>query len=276
MTLLERHVPSRVRHWELPVVCLFALLGFVAIPLSSGVLGLSWDALNHHLYLGWTAQTPRFDRDLFAAAGQSYQYPYLYWPVYKLAATGWSGASAGVVLAALHLIIVPPVWLLARLCMPGQTVFDVLMRGIAVVLAFSTGVVLAQFDSTSNDLMAGAPLAWALALALMPLDPARPGWLTPPRSIGLSGLLAGISVAFKLSNGPLVLATMPVVWLLAPGGPIAKRITLVGLGCALTLLGCAVAYAPWGAALWHEFGNPIYPFYDPLFTPLREAVGWSR
>jgi len=276
MTLLERQVPLWARRWELPMVCLFAWLGFVAIPLSSGTLGLSWDALNHHIYLGWTAQEPRFDRDLFAAAGQSYQYPYLYWPVYKLATAGWSGVSAGFVLATLHLIIVPPVWLLARLCMPGQTLFDAIMRGVAVALAFMTGAVLAQFDSTSNDLLAAAPLAWALALALAPLDPARPGWLTPSRSIGLSGLLAGISVAFKLSNGPLVLATMPFVWLLAPSGPMAKRITLAGLGCAWTLLGCAAAYAPWGAALWHEFGNPIYPFYDSLFTPLREAVGWSR
>jgi hypothetical protein len=276
MTWLDRQMPPAARRWELPVICFLAWLGFVAIPLSSGMLGLSWDALNHHIYLGWTAQEPRFDRDLFAAAGQSYQYPYLYWPVYKLAAAGWSGASAGVVLATLHLIVVPPVWLLARVCMPGQTVFDALMRGIALALAFMTGVVLAQFDSTSNDLLAGAPLAWAVALALTPMDSARPAWLTPARSVGLSGLLAGISVAFKLSNGPLVLATMPVAWLLATPGGVARRIALAALGCALTLLGCAIAYAPWGVALWHQFGNPIYPFYDPLFDPLRSALGWSR
>lgn len=276
MTLLERHVAPEWRCWELPVVCLLAWLVFAAIPFGSGGIGLSWDALNHHIYLGWVAESPRFDRDLFAAGGQAYQYPYLYWPVYKLAMLGWSGLWTGVALATLHLLTVPPVWLLARLCMPGQTVFDSLMRGLAVAMAFSSGVVLSQFDSTSNDLMAAAPLIWALALGLMPMDAQRPAWLTPNRSVALSGFVAGASVAFKLSNGPLVLVTMPLVWLLAGNGVLAARIMHVALGGALTALGYAAVYAPWGLALWHEFGNPIYPFLDGLFDPVREATGWTR
>lgn len=276
MTILERQVPPPARRWELPAVCLLAWLGFIAIPLSAGAIGLSWDALNHHIYLGWVAQESRFDRDLFAAGGQSYQYPYLYWPVYKLAMAGWSGAAAGVVLATLHLVTVPPVWLLARLCMPGPTVFDALMRGIAVALAFMTGVVLSQFDSTSNDLMGAAPLVWALAMAFMPLDAQRPAWLTPWRSAVLSGLLAGTSVAFKLSNGPLVVVVLPVAWLLASPGALATRMLYVMIGCAMTALGWSMAYACWGLALWQEFGNPIYPFADGLFAPIREAMGWNK
>jgi hypothetical protein len=27
--------------------------------------------------------------------------------------------------------------------------------------------------------------------------------------------------------------------------------------------------------LWRHFGNPMYPFYDPLFAPLRAWLGWS-
>jgi hypothetical protein len=276
MTWLERQLSPTARRWEVGLVCLLAWLGFIAIPLAQAAIGLSWDALNHHIYLGWMADAPRFERDLFAAGGQSYQYPYLYWPVYKLAALGWPGAWAGVALATLHLITVPPVWMLARLCMPDATVFDALMRGMAVAMAFMTGVVLSQFDSTSNDLMATAPLVWALALAFMPLDPRRPGWLAPVRSVALSGLLAGTSVAFKLSNGPLVLAVMPLVWLLAARGAPAARILHVALGAAMTVLGWSVAYAAWGLALWNEFGNPIYPFYDAFFAPAREAAGWKR
>lgn len=276
MNALAAPVPPGVRRWELPVVCLLAWLGFIAIPLSSGAMGLSWDALNHHIYLGWTAQAPRFDRDLFAAGGQSYQYPYLYWPVYKLAVGGWSGAAAGVALATLHLVAVPPVWLLARVCIPGNSAFDVSMRAVAVALAFMTGVVLAQFDSTSNDLLAAAPLVWSIAMALSTLDPARPAWLTPMRGVLLSGLLAGVSVAFKLSNGPLVLAVMPIAWLAATPGSVGARVAHAAVAGLATLLGFALAYAPWGIALWHEFGNPIYPFYDPLFAPLRDAAGWAR
>jgi hypothetical protein len=276
MTTLERQLPQGALCWELPLVCVLAWLGFIAIPLVQSAIGLSWDALNHHIYLGWVAEEPRFDRDLFATGGQAYQYPYLYWPVYKMAVMGWSGAWAGVALASLHMVTVPPVWMLARTCIPGRTLFDALMRGMAVAMAFMTGVVLSQFDSTSNDLMAAAPLVWALAMAFVPLDANRPAWLTPGRSIALSGLLAGTSVAFKLSNGPLVLIVMPFAWLLASPGPIGGRTLLVALGCATTVLGLFVAYASWGLALWQEFGNPIYPFLDGHFAPIREAAGWKK
>jgi hypothetical protein len=28
--------------------------------------------------------------------------------------------------------------------------------------------------------------------------------------------------------------------------------------------------------MWQQFGNPIYPFADPSFDPLRELLGWRR
>ena len=90
--------PALLR-WEWFFIFLLATVVFVSIPLSLGEIGISWDALNHHIYLGWTAEHPRFDKDFVAAGYQAYQFPYLYWPVYKLAAGGWSGAAAGVVLA---------------------------------------------------------------------------------------------------------------------------------------------------------------------------------
>jgi len=50
--------------------------------------------------------------------------------------------------------------------MPGSGADDVAMRFMAVLLAFLSGVVLSLFDSTSNDLLAAAPLVWSVALAL--------------------------------------------------------------------------------------------------------------
>ena len=266
-------VSPNVSRWELPLVCLLAWAAFISIPISHGEIGLSWDALNHHIYLGWTAEKPRFDRDFVAAGYQSYQFPYLYWPVYRLAMTGWSGVSAGIVLATLHLVAVPPVWMLARTCMPGATFFDAAMRIVAVVLAFSTAVVLSQFDSSSNDLMAAAPLVWALALGMEPLRKDRAAWLTPARVIILSGLFAGVSVAFKLSNGPLAIL-MPIVWFFAVSTWQA-RLRNVMAGSAATIVGFTVTYGYWGSLLWTHFGNPIYPFYDHFFAPLRSLTGWQ-
>ena len=89
-----------------------------------------------------------------------------------------------------------------------------------------------------------------------------------------SGVLAGLSVAFKLSNGPLALV-LPVVWVLGPGGARAVATRIV-IGGTATVLGFVIAYAPWGWQLWQQFGNPVYAWYDPLFDPLRALLGWRR
>lgn len=258
--------------WELPAVLLLAWLVFISVPISRGNLGLSWDALNHHIYLGWIAEHARFDLDRLAGSYQTYQYPYLYWPVYKLAAAGLSGLQAGVVLATLHLVAVPPVWMIARACIPGPGLFESFMRVLAVALAFMTAVVLKLLEATSNDLLAAAPFVWAMAFSLEAyrnsITPARAG-----RLIVWAGFMAGVSVAFKLSNGPLALL-LPLLWAMADGDVRQRgmRVITGGLACCAGFL---LAYGWWGWELWSHFGNPIYPFSDNLFEPIRSHLGWQ-
>jgi hypothetical protein len=257
-----------VRH-ESWVVYLLGAGAFGAIPLSLGYLGLSWDALNHHIYLGWVAERPRFDRDYVAAGYQAYQFPYLYWPFYKLAMMGLSGATAGLVLALLHSLAIPPTWLMARSMITGGDIFAVGMRALAVALAFISGAILSLFDSTSNDLLASIPLLWAYALALRPLGAGESqAW----HGAVASGALAGAAVACKLSNGYLVLA-LPLLWLCAPG-PVLSRLGRCLLACTAVWVAFALCYGYWGWQLWKHFGNPIYPFSDPSFDGLRALTGW--
>ncbi len=270
----ELQAPAWVLRYEMLLVTLLAYAAFASIPLTLGHIGLSYDALNHHIYLGWAAENSRFNRDFWAAGSQSYQVPYTYWPVYKLAVAGFNGASAGVVLAALSALAVPPVWLMARVCIPGGGVFEVFMRSAAVALAFMSVVMLSLFGSTQNDLLAAVPLVWALALALQ--GTARsPQHATTPRwaSVVLAGLLAGMAVTFKLSNGPLALL-LPALWFFRRTG-FWLRLQDVALGSMATLVGCAVTFAPWGWQVWQAFGNPIYPLYDGAFAPLRALLGWQ-
>lgn len=274
MNILSRELHPASLRWELTSVCILAWLALISIPLGEGGIGLSWDALNHHIYLGWTAETSRFDLDYLAASYQSYQFPYLYWPVYKLAVSGWSGAWAGAALATLHVVAVPPVWMLARTCIPGRTLFDVVMRSLAVTMAFITSVLLSLFDSTSNDLLAATPFVWALAFALAPLDASRSPGLRPRGSVAMSGFFAGVAVAFKLSNGPLALV-LPFVWVFAKDGRLNERLLHTVVGGMAMLIGYLLVYGSWGSQLWIQFGNPIYPFYDYLFEPLRKMVGWK-
>lgn len=258
---------------ELCVLLLVAWLAFAAIPLGLGGIGLSWDALNHHIYLGWIADRPRFDRDFLAASYQSFQFPYLYWPVFKLFEMGISGAWAGVVLVSFNLLAVPPLWIAARQFVADESWYGLAMRWMAVGLGFMTGVVLSLFDATSNDMLSAIPLAWAIALALEGWDQRRYTWLTTRRLVVLCGLCSGAAVAFKLSNGPLVLL-MPLLWAALPARSARQKILDSVWGCAAILAGFALCYGYWGWQLWYHYGNPIYPFYDHLFAHAREWLGW--
>jgi len=258
---------------ELTALLLVAWAAFVSIPLALGGIGLSWDALNHHVYLGWIADHPRWDRDFLAASYQAFQYPYLYWPFFKLFQSGISGQWAGVVLVSLNVLAIPPLWLLARVCVPERSWYGAAMRWLAVALAFMSGAVLSLFDSTSNDLMAAIPLVWAVALAVEPLSAQRPARLPLRRLVLLSGFCAGAAVAFKLSNGPLAVL-MPLLWGI-PGASFRQRIANIVLGSIATLVGFLLLYGYWGWQLWSHFGNPLYPFCDPWFAPLRAWAGWQ-
>jgi len=269
---LERPLPQALLRWEGALVCLIAWACFLAVPLSLGELGLSWDALNHHIYLGWTAQQHRFGRDLLGAGFQSFTAPYAYWPAYRMAVGGWTGESAGIVLATLHVIAVWPVWMLARACVPGTLVFDGAMRLLAVTLAWLSGVVLSAFGSTMNDVLAAAPLVWAVALAMEPA--ARRRDMAPAKArryVLLSGAGAGLAVALKLSNGPLALL-MPGLWLLC-AREWRGRIAAMSVGSLGVLAGFLLGYAQWGWLLWRHFGNPVFPFYDHWFAPVRGWLG---
>lgn len=266
--------PDWLIRWE-PLIVLFGcVLALTSVPIALGHTGLSWDALNHHIYLGWVADHPRFDRDYLAASYQSYQFPYLYWPVYKLAVLGASGVVAGVVLTLLHLTVAPALWKLSLACIPGREWFDVLMRALAVALAFMGGVVLSMLDSTSNDLLAAIPLVWAIALLVEAVawrTYSEAGWR---KVVVLSGLLAGVSMAFKLSNAPIAIL-LPLLWAWRGGG-LTDRLMAVLLGGTAAVLGFVVTYGYWGWLLWTNFGNPFYPFFDPWLEPLRHATGWTR
>ena len=47
----------RLERLELPFVLIVLWLIFISVPLYLDRLGLSWDALNHHIYLGWVADS---------------------------------------------------------------------------------------------------------------------------------------------------------------------------------------------------------------------------
>lgn len=225
-------------------------------PLGADAFFWSWDALNHHVYLGLTAEQPRWDLDVMAASGQSYQYPYLYWPVYKLPQWFSSGAAAGAAWSATSAaLLMLPTWLVCLRLLPDdghRWWVGALERIAACGFAAMSAVVLTGLETSANDVLAAVPLLWAVWVALGPSTQYRAFW---------AAALWGTSVAFKLSNG-LFLPLLAFWWWQpqAPRWPWRRGLALAS-GASLGFL---VLYAPWGWQLWQLTGNPFYPFLGNL------------
>ena len=228
-----------------------------ALALHSGSFGLSWYALNHHIYLGFIADSPRWHLDVAAASSQTYQYPYLYWPFYRLTLMGLSGAKAAALWAVFQtLCVVPAVWLASLRLLGGERDDweSRLHRFIACLLAFVSILVMAAVGGSANDLLAATPLLWAIVLALSPAATFQ--------RVALCSFLVGLAVAFKVSN----LVCLPLFLFALLDLPIRRIwIIRVAVAAVASVAGFTVAYAPWGWQLWKQFGNPIYPYFDTFF-----------
>jgi hypothetical protein len=249
----------RRAHWlELAALAALAALLAAALQWAGGKHGWSWDALNHHVYLGLVAEQPRWQLDVIPASYQSYQYPYLYWPVYKLADLGLGAPLAATIWAALQaLLLLPPLWLIALRLLPepGAVLPPWLERGVACLLGMLSLVIVASLQTTANDLLAAVPLLWAIAV-----------WTQPGQSLlsaaGGAALL-GVSVAFKLSNGLYV--PLLLLWWWRPGTWAEHKRRAVFMTLAFAL-GLVLAYGPWGWQLWQHTGNPFYPYFGAWFV----------
>lgn len=241
------------RHWfELVALTLIAALAAAWLPWNAGYMGWSWDALNHHVYLGMTAQHPRWDLDVLPASNQTYQYPYLYWPVYRLSQWTDSGVWAGAAWAALQAaMLLPPVWLISYRLLPEEESVWVGLaeRTASCVFAAMSVALWSSLETTANDLLAATPLLWAVAVGLKS-DCSN-------RTLVTMGLLYGISVAFKLSNA--LFAPMLLVWWWSQRTPHFSAARALSLSFG-SLAGFMLAYVPWGLQLWRHMGHPFYPF----------------
>lgn len=263
--------PNRLEPWLILVITVVLM---VSIPVSRDGLGLGWDTMNHHVYLGWVANEARFGQDYFAAASQSYQYPYLYWPIYLLTRWRVDGWVAGTVWAVLHALVSIPLWMIARRLIAGDTWADAGVRMLAVLFGVGNLLVLRAPETTGNDVLAAIPWLMAVAVGLGPVQPAglplqvsHSGW----RALW-SGMLGGAAVALKLSNATVVIFLPLVCFTLShtmPGRLRCGMLCLLGVG-----VGFLILYAWWGWQLWQAFGNPVFPFADGLFEPLRVMLGW--
>jgi hypothetical protein len=246
---------------ELTLLTAVVALGAAALAHDAGYFGWSWDALNHHVYLGLMAESSRLGQDVVAASFQSYQYPYLYWPVYRLSLLSGDGASVAAGWAAFQAaLLLPPVWFLSLRLLPAEAGsprwWAAAERTAACALAFTSVVVLTGLETTANDLLAAVPLVWAFAA--MAVEPST------HRSAAAAAALWGVSAACKLSNA-VFLPLLLVWWAASPRAGRGRRGAVMAIAATV---GFGLAYLPWGLQLWRLTGNPFYPYFRTLFGPV--------
>lgn len=215
---------------------------------------VSWDVLNHHLYIPFAWATGRIDADFYGAGSQAYQNPLGYFPFYLLVTAGLPAWLVGMALALLHAVAVYCIWAIS--CQlwkspPARTPWPVL----ATLLAALSPTYLNVAGTSSNDPIGAALVLAALGALLWP----RAGWLRP----SLAGTLLGLAFAVKISNGIFIAAAgMMVLWQLARHRtkPIA---VLQGAAGGLIGLAAGMGWHAW--FLWDRLGNPFFPFANDWF-----------
>lgn len=273
----ERARPASVPAWR-ALVYAASLLFAVGWTVALGK-DVHWDAVNYHLYLGFSALNDRFALDFFGAGTPSYINPYAYVPLWLMTQAGWPALGVAVALAAVHALAL---WLTFEIALAaglrGSRAALPQFAALAVLIAIVNPVFLQGVGSTMVDIPIGVLVlgGWlGIVLAV------RDGRVWPAM---IAGVLLGVAAALKLSNAAFAIAAVPAL-AFYPGRTErrARVIAMFGTGCAVAF---ATVALPWSMQLWREFGNPFFPFLNhwfasPDFTsaPLRYErfmpTGWQ-
>ena len=218
---------------------------------------MSWDTLNYHLYLGYSALNNRFSQDYFAAGSLGYLNPYAYAPFYAMVRAGLPALLICSIFATVHSIILWLTFELGVAVCPSKDDRTRLLAGVStVVLAFMNPILMQQIGSCFADITTAE-----LALA---------GWLLLASAVQVprisrvlcAGLVLGAASALKLSNAlPAVSAFVMVIMLPLNWRGKVRHGFLYGISLGV---GFAAVSAPWSYRLFKVFGNPMFPMFNNI------------
>ncbi|HEY2629185.1 MAG TPA: hypothetical protein VGI57_08650 [Usitatibacter sp.] len=254
--------------WAWPAALVACLLAAGLLSVATG-LDVNWDLKNYHYYDAYSYLTGRLDWDVAPAQIQTYHNPLLDLGFYALVREIPSprviafamAMPAGI--AAFFLLR-----MLAALFPPASQA-----RALNIAAAFAIGVTGAASRAVIGSTMNEWPPAMLLIISLTVLvtSIARAG----SASIGamaLAGVATGLAVGLKLTYGVFAVALVVAV---ASFGPWRQRLSSMAITGLCLLAGFIVTYGFWGATLWNEFGNPVFPYFNHIFqSPWWEPEAW--
>jgi hypothetical protein len=239
---------------------------------------ITWDLVNHHLYLGRNFSQSRLAWDHFAAATMSCQVPWSYWPLALVVESGGGAHAVGALYGLFAGASVMAMWVLVRAAVPGRSAEAMVWRITCLMLAFTSALWIAQLDYTSNDMLVCALVIGSVAAQSWFLrgfsgSEFQCSCLKATAFCFLSGFLFAAAIAAKISVLMFAPAyTVAWVW----GIVTTRHISSMKLNAACVCLGLALGLAllggPFWLEAWRECGSPVYPIAVEFFQPLLQSL----
>ena len=242
------------------------------MPIGFGILSLfrgqdrNWDLLNYHLYVPYAWLEGRHSIDLAAAQLQSYFPPLIDLPYY-LAIQSLPGPAVALLMGLLHGLVFIPLFAIARQFVSLRTALILSLAG-CLGSAWMSGL-----GTTMGDNLAATGVILSFLLLLPVIRGESRAAEHPLRWLMGAGVLLGIFVGLKITNGIYALALM-LAFLLSCPGSLRTRIGFVMVLGLSALAGLLASAGYWFYFLWTEFGNPLFPQFNQWFgAPLASATG---
>ncbi len=225
-----------------------------------------WDFRNYHWYNAYAWLTGRQGFDVAVAHHATYYNPLADVPVFALAQVlpAW---CVGFLVGCIHGLNLLLLHRLARAALGAPSGSSGDWLALAIAIAGTTGgMALFLVGNASNDMTVSLLVLLALLLIVRAGDSqghaARELW-----RFGAAGLAGGSAVGLKLTMMPFAIGLAIGALALKGSASIRlQRIAFLGVG---GLVGAALCGGLWAYTLWHETGNPFFPYFNDIIgSPL--------
>lgn len=226
----------------------------------------NWDQQNYHIGIPFLLQHGTFWKSVAPAGIQSYFNPYVIELQYLLLTHVAPIAFALIIAAVQSLAFLFAGLVCIEIVRPVARREAVWLALVGFALCLMAPMPLSEAGATFIDLTT-APLIIGAYLLLLTRDRALGAF----PAAALAGALLGASAALKLTNA--VFAIGAVGFALAGPESIRRRLAWLVVVGGTTLAAFVAVTGRWQLALWRQFGDPFFPYYNNIFhSPDAAAV----
>jgi hypothetical protein len=257
---------ASVKAWHFYLLLFLICVGFGLLSVALGPDNY-WDLRYYHLYAPWAYLHDRYTYDIGPAQEQGFLNPTADFIFYGLISSPLNEMPRIVafIMGALHGINAALLFAIAcHVLRPLQSPERFVLTAAAWLMGVSGSGFVSLLGTTSNDLTSALFVLGSLLGVLLvaePEDAHRPGRGTWPR-FAAAGLWAGIGIGLKYTSA-VYIPGLAVVALMAA----IRRRTFMGLMAfgAGAFVGLAASAGHHMLVLWHDFGNPTFPYLNQIF-----------